>query len=174
MFSFKTVNPNTIYRALSKLKNEKSTGTDNIPKQALEVSKDVVTNWLTDISNACIKHKVFPHDFKVGRVTPISKAVKKEDLNNYRPITVLPTIARIFEKLIYEQLYSYLVDNGVLGNPQWGFRSFHSTVLALNKSTDSWLMRIDKGKLNSVAFLDIKKAFDTVNHDILIKKPNSY
>ena len=138
-FTLKTVNPNKFYRALSKLKNGKSTGIDNIPNQALKVSKDVVTNSLTDIFNACIKHKVFPHDLKVGRVTPIFKAGEKEDLNNYRPITVLPTIARIFEKLIYEQLYSYLVGNGLLGNQQWGFRSLHSTVLALNKSTDSWL-----------------------------------
>ena len=79
-----------IYRALSKLKNGKSTGIDNIPNQALKVIKDVVTNSLTDIFNACIKHKVFPHDLKVGRVTPIFKEGEKEDLNNYLPITVLP------------------------------------------------------------------------------------
>ena len=173
-FTLKIVNPNKVYRAISELKNGKSTGIDNFLNQAFKVSKDVVTNSLTDILNTCIKHKIFPRDFKVGRVTPIFKAGEKEELNNYRPITVLPTIARIFEKLIYEQLYSYLVNSGLLGNQQWGFRSLHSTVLALNISTDSWLMSINKGRLNSVVLLDIKKAFDTVNHDILIKELNRY
>ena len=88
--------------------------------------------------------------------------------------TVLPTVAKIFKKLIYEQMYSYLVDNGLLSNQQLGFRSLHSTDLALNKSTKSWLMSIDKGKLNSVVVLDIKKAFDTVNRVILINKLNMY
>ena len=109
---------------------------------------------LTNIFNAGIKHKVFPHDLKVGRVTPIFKAGEKEDLNNYRPITVLPTFARIFEKLIYEQLYSYLVDNGLLGNQQWGFRSFHSTVLVLNNKGNKG---INKGKLNSVVLWKSRK-----------------
>ena len=85
-------------------------------------------------------------------MTLIFKAAEKVDLNNYRPITVLPTFARIFEKLIYEQLYNYLVDNGILGNQQQGFRSLHSAVIALNKSTDSWLLTIDKDKLTSVVF----------------------
>ena len=89
---------------------------DNIPNQALKVSKNVVTISQTDIFNACTKHKVFPRDLKVGRVIPIFKAGEKEDLNNYRPVTVLPTIARVFEKLIYEQLHSYLFSR------QWSFR----------------------------------------------------
>ena len=105
----------------------KSTGTDNIPNQVLKVNKDVVTNLVTDIFNAYIKHQVFPRDFKVGRVIPSFKAREKEELSNYRPITVPPSFARIFEKLIVEQLYSYLMDNGFLGNQQWGFRLLHST-----------------------------------------------
>ena len=83
-------------------------------------------------------------------------------------------MAMIFERLIYNQLYTYFTENNLLGSQQRGFRSLHSTVLALNKATDSWLLNIDKSRLNSVIFLDIRKTFDTINHEILHKTFNRY
>ena len=95
-------------------------------------------------------------------------------MNNYRPITVLPTIARVFEKLIYQQLYQFLDKHKILGKQQYGFRSLHSTALALSEATNHWLMNIDNGNMNSVVFLDIIKAFDTIDYQILIKKLSQY
>ena len=89
-------------------------------------------------------------------------------LNNYRPISVLPTIARIFERLLYNQLYDYLTANKLLGDEQYGFRSLHSTAMALGKMSNQWLMNMDSGNLSAVVFLDIRKAFGTVDHTILL------
>ena len=109
-FSFKYIQLTQVFRVLSKLKNGKAVEIHNIPNKSLKLSKDIISNSLTGI-NASIINNLFPVDFKVGRVTPLFKGDSREDLNNYRPITVLPTIARIFERLIYNQLYTYFTEN---------------------------------------------------------------
>ena len=110
----------------------------------------------------------------MAKVTPAFKGGDRDDLGNYRPISVLPTIARIFEKLVYDQMYAYFFNNDLLGDRQFGFRSLHSTALALSKVTNTWLLNLDSGRMSSVVLLDIQKAFDTVDHQILLNKLRYY
>ena len=158
------------HKIISKLKNGKATGIHQMPNKLLKVSKELISSSLARIFNQCIQTNIFPDNFKVGRVTPIFKSSDKGDLNNYRPISVLPTVLAIFEKLLYEQLYKYLTDNEILCKTQWGFRSLHSVALALNNCTSDWLLNIDRGNVNTEVFLDIKKAFDTIDHSLLLRK----
>ena len=91
-------------------------------------------------------------------------------MNNYRPISVLSPIAKVFERTIYSQLYDYLQTNNLLSKFHSGFRKFHSTATSLLDATMEWLTNMDSSKINSVVFLDLSKAFDTVDHSILLRK----
>ena len=117
---------------------------------------------------------IFPDDLKIAGVTPIFKEGDSDDMSNYRPISIICTLARTFERLLYNQLHDYLIDNKILYNNQWGFKSLHSTSLAPTDCADNWVINIDNGNINFTVLLDIKKAFGTIDHKILLQKLNHY
>ena len=143
-----------------------------LPNKILKIGKTILAESLCDIFNASIESKIFPQDFKIAKVTPIFKGGLTDDLSNHRPISVLSTIARIFEKLLYS--HEFLTENDILDNRQWGFRSLHSIALGLIDCSRYWFINIDRGGIMSTVLLDIKKAFDTIDHEILQQKLEYY
>ena len=115
---------------------------------------------------------IFSDDWKCARVTLLFKQAELSDLNNYRPISVISVVAKVFERIVDDQLYNFLNSEEIISKQQSDFRSLHSTVTAFLEATDSWPFNIDRGYVNAVAFLDLKKAFDTVDHEILLTKMN--
>ena len=116
--SSKTIQPKHVFATISKLKNGKATGLNMIPNTILKCSKNVISQSLADTFNTSIQSGIFPDDFKMGGVTPIFKEGEKGDVSNYLPISILCTVARGFEKLLYNQLHQYLVQHNVLCSPR--------------------------------------------------------
>ena len=144
IFSLKPPSTSTVCRLLNQLDTNKATGLDRIPCKLLKLSSSIVGPSLAFIFKCCIDAEIFPNEWKIAKVTPLFKKGSKRELGNYRPILVLPLVSKIFEKIIYRQLYDYLQDNSLLNTYQSGFRSMHSTLTALLETTNNWSINIDK------------------------------
>ena len=168
-FEFMPTNRSKVLSLLSKLIKSKAIGLDKISAKLLRICADLIADSLCLIFNS-ITTGIFPEEWKCSKVVPVFKQGDRTDLDNYRPISIIPVVAKVFERIIYDQLYAFLMDNNILSSYQSGFRSLHSTVTSLLEATDDWAYNIDQGNVNAVVFLDLKKAFDTVDHSILISK----
>ena len=108
------------------------------------------------------------------KIVPLLKSGNKEELDSYRPISILPILSKILEKAVFHQLHSYQSENSLLLPYQSGFRANHSTQLAVTFLTDKIRGHMDKGLVTGAVFIDLKKAFDTVPHDSLLQKLDRY
>ena len=147
----------------------KASGIEKLPGRFLRDGTKILFKPISEICNLSASHGKFPDACKFAKLKPIKK-VKKVDPSNYRPISLLPLISKIIEKVADDQTNQFLSVNKILYNYQSASRTNHSTNLYLSFLTDKILKGFDEGLLTGMILIDLQKAFDTINHEILLKK----
>ena len=151
-------------------KSKKSTGFDNIDSYIVKQIAPQIVNQLANIFNKSFLTGIVPSKLKIAKVIPLYKTKDPALFSNYRPISLLPFFSKILERLMYNRLYNFLTEHNILSMNQFGFRKNYSTFLALMDLVDSISKNIDEGNYSIGIFLDLSKAFDTINHTILLDK----
>ena len=159
---------------ISSLDSNKSTGPNSICTKILQLLKNDISTQLSDIFNVSFSTGVFPSILKIAKVVHIHKKQSKLVYSNYRPISLLSNLEKILEKLMYSRIFKFLNDSNSIYPLQFGFRQKYSTTHALISLTEDIRKNLDEGNIGCGIFVDLQKAHDTVEHDILLTKLEHY
>ena len=163
-----------VRKCMIDIKTNKALAYDNIPPKIIKWLADVLAPLITQIFNRYLSLGKYPDLFKIAKITALHKDGDRSDCENYRPISVLPQLNQIFEKLIQCHLTDFFTKNNVLTKNQYGFRKGHSTSHGITHLNEKVIESLEKKYICAVLFIDLKSAFDTIDHDILIKKLGHY
>ena len=173
-FFFSPATPEEIYSLIGNIKIKKEVRENDIDNKLLKLSNTIISPFLSNIFNSCIQQGEFPNFLKIGEVVPVFKKGDSNLLTNYRPISILSQINKIFEKLIYNKINDYLEKYHLISDKQFGFRQNSSMSYAISNIYEKLIQNSDKGMYTCCIFLDLTKAFDTMNHDVLLHKMKNF
>ena len=171
---FHPTNANEICKCIGKLKNKKSVGDDEIPICLLKECADILSVPLTHIINLMFLTGVFPKGLKHARIKAIHKKESKSEEKNYRPISVLSNINKVFERIVYNRLVTFFENHSILSDQQNGFRRKRSTIRAVYLALSRVLDSLNDNKVTLALLIDLSKAFDSVDHVTLLEKLERY
>ena len=155
-------------KAIDNLKNKNCSGHDGISNKLLKLIGHVLCKSVTLIINQMLRSCFFPDSFKTAKNISIYKKEDSALLSNYRPISLLPTISKVSERIICNQVYRYFNDNGLLAEQQYGFRLQHSTEYSATKLIDHISQEMDSSKTPGALYIDLPKAFNTLSFEIIL------
>ena len=173
-FNIPFVTSEQVHSYIRALDPSKATGLDGLGPKIFKLAINSLSPIIAILINKSIHTGQFPNEMKCAKVFPIFKGGNKSDPSNYRPISILSTISKIFERHVNKHLMNYLTKYKLIHEHQSGFRKKHSCQTALVKLIDQWMSCINKGDFVGTLFLDLRKAFDVVDHTILIEKLAAY
>ena len=173
-FTLKETTPDEIVKITKDLDSKKSGDIYNISPEIVKLSDQVVAEALAIIFNRCVREGCFPNSLKLAKVVPIHKGDSVLTVSNYRPISLLPIFSKIMERLVYNQFITFIEKHNLLSNLQFGFQKNRSTEQAIASIISNINNAFSKKQSSYCIFLDFAKAFDTVNHEILVKKLEYY
>ena len=173
-FQIPNITQEQVSASIVALDSRKAIGLDGIGPRIIKSAANILSLSIAALINKSIATGKFPDKLKLAKVFPIHKSGSKSDPCNYRPISILPTISKIFEKHVNKHLMAYMNKYNIIHESQSGFRRKHSCQTALVKLIDQWMAGIDKGDTIGSMFIDFRKAFDLVDHKILIQKLAAY
>ena len=169
-FSFKKENPKKIQKIIEGIRNEVAIGCDNIGIKIIKDLKDILVPLLTELINIGYETSKFPDCMKMGIIKPIFKKDDRNEISNYRPITILPTLSKVFERAATDQIVQFLEQNKLISKKQHAYRKGHSTNTCLMDSTNYIYKMVDQNKYVALLSLDLSKAFDSIDHQLLLQK----
>ena len=173
-FSLQSISLQDLQSILFSMKNSSSSGSDGICIRILKICFGSIGHVLLYLVNSCLTSCEFPASWKHSIVHPIHKSGDPSNPSNFRPISIVPTFAKLVEKAVQHQLYSYMSDNHLFSSSQHGFRSLLSTETALLTVSDHILSATDRQELTLLCLLDLSKCFDVINHSKLLSKLQAY